>query len=62
MKKLLLLTIFMVTMISSAQVKLTGVVKDSIGETLEMANVLAINKITKKWRLMVLQMQKEDIS
>ena len=48
MKKLLLLTIFMVTMISSAQVKLTGVVKDSIGETLEMANVLAINKITKK--------------
>ncbi len=35
-------------MITSAQVKLTGVVKDSIGEPLEMANVLAINKVTKK--------------
>ena len=48
MKKLLLLTIFMVTMISNAQVKLTGIVKDSIGEPLEMANVLAFNKVTKK--------------
>ncbi|KGL58790.1 TonB-dependent receptor [Polaribacter sp. Hel1_85] len=48
MKKILLLTIFMVTMISNAQVKLTGAVKDSIGEVLEMANVLAINKTTKK--------------
>ncbi|QTE22036.1 carboxypeptidase-like regulatory domain-containing protein [Polaribacter cellanae] len=48
MKKLLLLAIFMVTFITSAQVKLTGVVKDSIGVPLEMANVLAINKITKK--------------
>ncbi|WP_435416377.1 carboxypeptidase-like regulatory domain-containing protein [Polaribacter aestuariivivens] len=48
MKKLLLLTIFMVTLISNAQVQLKGVVKDSIGEPLEMANVLAINKVTKK--------------
>ncbi|MEO9571228.1 MAG: TonB-dependent receptor [Polaribacter sp.] len=48
MKKILLLTIFMVTIISNAQVKLTGVVKDSIGDVLEMANVLAINKTTKK--------------
>jgi hypothetical protein len=48
MKKLLLLTIFMVTMISNAQVKLTGIVKDSIGDPLEMANVLAFNKVTKK--------------
>ncbi|SDR69465.1 CarboxypepD_reg-like domain-containing protein [Polaribacter sp. KT25b] len=48
MKKLLFLTIFMVTLVSSAQIKLTGVVKDSIGDPLEMANVLAINKVTKK--------------
>jgi hypothetical protein len=48
MKKILFLTIFMVTVVTSAQIKLTGVVKDSIGEPLEMANVLAINKVTKK--------------
>lgn len=48
MKKLLILTIFMVTMVTSAQIKLSGVVKDSIGEPLEMANVLAIDKVTKK--------------
>jgi hypothetical protein len=48
MKKLLLLPIFMVTFITNAQLKLSGVVKDSIGEPLEMANVLAINKVTKK--------------
>ncbi|WP_298884468.1 carboxypeptidase-like regulatory domain-containing protein [uncultured Polaribacter sp.] len=48
MKKLLVLTIFMVTLFTNAQIKLTGVVKDSIGEALEMANVLAINKTTKK--------------
>jgi len=48
MKKLLLLAIFMVTFFTSAQIKLSGVVKDSIGEPLEMANVLAINKVTKK--------------
>lgn len=48
MKKLLLLTIFMVSFISSAQVTLTGVVKDSIGSPLEMANILAVNKATKK--------------
>jgi hypothetical protein len=48
MKKLLLVAIFMVTFITSAQLKLSGIVKDSIGEPLEMANVLAINKVTKK--------------
>ena len=38
----------MVTLFTNAQVKLTGVVKDSIGEPLEMANVLAIDKVTNK--------------
>ncbi|WP_405609387.1 carboxypeptidase-like regulatory domain-containing protein [Polaribacter sp. Asnod1-A03] len=48
MKKILILTIFMVSLCATAQVKLTGVVKDSIGDVLEMANVLAINKATNK--------------
>ena len=49
MKKILLLTLlFGLTLIANAQIKLTGVVKDSIGEPLEMANILAINKSTKK--------------
>jgi hypothetical protein len=48
MKKLLLVTIFMVALCTNAQVKLTGIVKDSIGEPLEMANVFAVNKTTKK--------------
>tara|TARA_R110002049_G_scaffold19876_6_gene73958 strand:- start:5 stop:2755 length:2751 start_codon:yes stop_codon:yes gene_type:complete len=48
MKKIILIAIFMVSLVSTAQVTLTGVVKDSIGEPLEMANVLAINKVTKK--------------
>ena len=49
MKKLLLfIAIFMVTGITNAQINLTGVVKDSIGEPLEMASILAINKETNK--------------
>lgn len=48
MKKLLLLAVFMATWISNAQITLKGVVKDSIGAPLEMANVIAINKQTKK--------------
>jgi hypothetical protein len=47
MKKILIITIFMVTWITSAQTKLTGVVKDSIGVPLEMANVIAIDNNTK---------------
>ncbi len=47
MKKIIVIAIFMVTWISSAQVKLTGVVKDSIGVPLEMANVIAIDDVSK---------------
>ena len=39
-KKIFTLVIFMTTLITNAQIKLTGVVKDSIGP-LEMANVIA---------------------
>ena len=48
MKKLLLLVIFMTTWMSYGQVTLKGVVKDSVGNPLEMANIIAINKDTKK--------------
>ena len=47
MKKILVIAIFMVTCITTAQVKLTGVVKDSIGTPLEMANVIAIDDVSK---------------
>ena len=46
-KKILTLVIFMTTLIASAQIKLTGVVKDSIGP-LEMANVIALVTVSKK--------------
>lgn len=48
MKKIILLTILLVTGVSSAQIKLTGIVKDSIGTALEMANVVAIDTVSKK--------------
>ena len=48
MKKLLHLAIFMVIVTTNAQITLSGVVKDSIGNPLEMANVLALNKGTNK--------------
>ena len=46
-KKILTLVIFMATLITNAQIKLTGVVKDSIGP-LEMANVIALDTVAKK--------------
>tara|TARA_R110001632_G_scaffold114733_4_gene226164 strand:+ start:27735 stop:30533 length:2799 start_codon:yes stop_codon:yes gene_type:complete len=47
MKKLVIIAILMVSGISTAQIKLTGVVKDSIG-VLEMANVIALDTLTKR--------------
>ena len=38
----------MATWTSIAQITMRGIVKDSIGVGLEMANVIAINKQTKK--------------
>jgi hypothetical protein len=37
----------MTTLITNAQIKLTGVVKDSIGP-LEMANVIALDTVSKR--------------
>ena len=38
----------MVSSITTAQIKLTGIVKDTIGTPLEMANVIALDTVTKK--------------
>jgi len=46
MKKYFFAIILLIVGVSNAQIKLTGIVKDSVGEPLEMANVIALNKIT----------------
>ncbi len=46
-KKLIILLLLLVTHLSFAQVKMQGIVKDSIGAPLELANVIAINQETK---------------
>ena len=48
MKKIVLIAIFMVSWVSTAQISLKGVVKDSIGQPLEMANVIAIDTVAKR--------------
>ncbi|MDG5490021.1 carboxypeptidase regulatory-like domain-containing protein [Psychroserpens sp. SPM9] len=47
MKNIFILALLLVTSICSAQITVQGVVKDSIGTPLELANVIAINKETK---------------
>ena len=46
MKKLLILALLCITNISFSQIKFEGIVKDSIGNFLELANVIAINQET----------------
>tara|TARA_R110002050_G_scaffold184989_3_gene318790 strand:- start:20964 stop:23675 length:2712 start_codon:yes stop_codon:yes gene_type:complete len=48
MKKTALLMLLLVAGSAFSQVKIEGVVKDSIGEPLELANVIAINQETQK--------------
>ncbi len=48
MKKILLFAIFMVSWVSTAQINYSGVVKDSIGEPLEMANVIALDTVANR--------------
>ncbi|OBQ56559.1 outer membrane beta-barrel protein [Tamlana sp. s12] len=48
MKKLIFLTLFLMAFAVNGQIKLEGVVKDSVGAPLELANVIAINKQTQK--------------
>ena len=47
MKNFIFLMLFSLVNISFAQIKLQGVVKDSIGNPLELANIIAINEETK---------------
>ncbi|AEH00321.1 TonB-dependent receptor [Lacinutrix sp. 5H-3-7-4] len=47
MKNILTVLLLLVTSTTIAQIKFEGVVKDSIGEPLELANVVAINQETK---------------
>jgi hypothetical protein len=48
MKKILLIAIFMISGIVSAQIEYKGVVKDSLGVPLEMANVIALDTVAKR--------------
>ena len=47
MKQLITAIILLVACTSFAQVRVEGVIKDSIGSPLELANVIAINQETK---------------
>lgn len=47
MKYIFTLLLFVIASVAFAQIKVTGVVKDSIGSPLELANVIAINQDTK---------------
>ena len=46
MRKITLLLVLVVSSYSFAQIKMQGIVKDSIGKPLELANVIAINQET----------------
>ena len=46
MKKLIIIALLCVASTTYAQIKLQGVVKDSTGVVLELANVIAINQET----------------
>jgi len=48
MKKILFITVFMTAALASAQIEYKGVVKDSIGTPLEMANVIALDTVAKR--------------
>ena len=47
MNKIFFVVVFCLTNMAFSQIKLQGVVKDSIGNPLELANVIAINQETK---------------
>jgi len=47
MKNILCIVLLFVGSLASAQITFEGIVKDSLGATLELANVIAINQETK---------------
>jgi hypothetical protein len=48
MKKILLIAIFISSAVASAQIEYKGVVKDSLGAPVEMANVIALDTVAKR--------------
>ena len=46
MKKLIIVVLFLTANLSFAQIKMQGIIKDSIGSPLELANIIAINQET----------------
>lgn len=48
MKHIIIASLLLITFTLSAQIKMEGVVKDTVGKPLELANVIAINKETNK--------------
>ena len=48
MKKIVFIAIFMLTGALSAQITFNGIIKDSIGNPLEMANVIALDTVAKR--------------
>ena len=48
MKKIVFIAIFMVAGALSAQITFNGIIKDSIGNPLEMANVIALDTVAKR--------------
>ena len=48
MKKILLIAVFLICAVSFAQIEYKGIVKDSLGSPLEMANVIALDTVAKK--------------
>jgi hypothetical protein len=48
MKKILLIAVFLISAVASAQIEYRGIVKDSLGTPLEMANVIALDTVAKR--------------
>ena len=48
MKKILLIAVFLISAVASAQIEYRGIVKDSLGAPLEMANVIALDTVAKR--------------
>jgi hypothetical protein len=48
MKKILLIAVFLISIVASAQIEYRGIVKDSLGAPLEMANVIALDTVAKR--------------
>jgi len=62
MKNLIVFLLLLVVNMTFAQIKFKGVVKDSIGDVLELANVIAINQETKALESYAITNEKGDFT